>query len=165
MPQDESAVDIGRAREYFFRHHRYTEEDLESDYQAELRKYRDDTREAPQRAARLSAAVKRYKTYEMLHFFFEIADEAGLDYTPLVVKRLCAHLFDRQGSQAVIVDIFGQKGRMHRSHDSNPDIIAAVAEQYRQQADNHWQKNVLKNIERMKQDYRKNQNRQQAEED
>ncbi|EMM4591281.1 cytoplasmic protein [Salmonella enterica] len=157
MPQDESAVDIERAREYFFRHHRYTEEDLESDYQAELRK-------APQRAARLSAAVKRYKTYEMLYFFFEIADEAGLDYTPLVVKRLCAHLFDRQGSQAIIVDIFGQKGRMHRSHDSNPDIIVAVAEQYRQQADNHWQ-NVLKNIERVKQDYRKNQNRQQAEED
>lgn len=97
MPQDESAV--GRAREYFFRHHRYTEEDLATDYQTELRKYRDDTREAPQRAARLSAAVKRYKTYEMLYFFFQIADEAGLDYTPLVVKRLCAHLFDRQGSQ------------------------------------------------------------------
>lgn len=59
-----------------------------------LSKYRDDTWEAPQRAARLSAAVKRYKTYEMLYFFFQIADEAGLDYTPLVVKRLCAHLFD-----------------------------------------------------------------------
>ncbi|EGT8237910.1 cytoplasmic protein, partial [Salmonella enterica] len=28
MPQDESVVK--RAREYFFRHHRYTEEDLES---------------------------------------------------------------------------------------------------------------------------------------
>ncbi|EDD5507535.1 cytoplasmic protein, partial [Salmonella enterica subsp. enterica serovar Enteritidis] len=81
MPQDESVVK--RAREYFFRHHRYTEEDLESDYQAELRNYRDDTWEAPQRAARLSAAVKRYKTYEMLYFFFQIADEAGLDYTPL----------------------------------------------------------------------------------
>lgn len=108
-----------------------------------------------------SAAVKRYKTYEMLYFFFRIADEAGLDYTPLVVKRLCAHLFDRQGSQNIIVDIFGQKGRMHRSHDSDPDIIAAVAERYRQQADNHWQ-TVLKNIGRVKQDYRENQNRQKA---
>ncbi|ELH5318591.1 cytoplasmic protein, partial [Salmonella enterica] len=37
MPQDEF---VKRAREYFFRHHRYTEEDLESDYQAELRNYR-----------------------------------------------------------------------------------------------------------------------------
>ncbi|EAY7405406.1 cytoplasmic protein, partial [Salmonella enterica] len=44
MQQDESVVE--RAREHFFRHHRYTEEDLESDYQAELRKYRDDTWEA-----------------------------------------------------------------------------------------------------------------------
>ncbi|EJH1054758.1 cytoplasmic protein [Salmonella enterica] len=157
MSQDGSAVE--RAREYFFRHHRYTEEDLASDYQAEIRNYRDDTWEAPQRAARLSAAVKRYKTYEMLYFFFfQIADEAGLDYTPLVVKRLCAHLFDRQGSQNIIVDIFGQKGRMHRSHDSDPDIIAVVAEQYRQQA-------VLKNIARVKQDYRNNQNRQRADGD
>ncbi|EBJ4206827.1 cytoplasmic protein [Salmonella enterica] len=162
MPQDESAVE--QDREYFFRHHRYTEEDLESTYQAELRKYRDDTWEAPQRAARLSAAVKRYKTYEMLYFFFEIADEAGLDYTPLVVKRLCAHLFDRQGSQNIIVDIFGQKGRMHRSHDSDPDIIAAVAEQYSQQAKEHWQ-GVLKNIDRIKQNYRKNQKRERTEDD
>ncbi|EFT4511399.1 cytoplasmic protein [Salmonella enterica subsp. enterica serovar Stanley] len=162
MPQDESAIE--RAREYFFRHHRYTEEDLEADYQAELRKYRDDTWEAPQRAARLSAAVKRYKTYEILYFFFQIADEAGLDYTPLVVKRLCAHLFDRQGSQAIIVDIFGQKGRMHRSHDSAPDIIAAVAEQYSQQAKDHWQ-GVLKNIDRIKQNYRKNQKRERTEDD
>lgn len=159
MPQDESAIE--RAREYFFRHYRYTEENLASDYQAELRKYRDDTWEAPQRAARLSAAVKRYKTYEMLYFFFQIADEAGLDYTPLVVKRLCAHLFDRQGSQNIIVDIFGHKGRMHRSHDSDPDIIAAVAERYRQQANDHWQ-TVLKKIGRVKLDYQKNQNRQKV---
>ncbi|CAB5557576.1 YadA [Klebsiella pneumoniae] len=134
---------------------------LSASCRAELRNYRDDTWEAPQRAARLSAAVKRYKTYEMLYFFFQIADEAGLDYTPLVVKRLCAHLFDRQGSQNIIVDIFGQKGRMHRSHDSDPDIIAAVAERYRQQADDHWQ-TVMKNIGRLKQDYRKNQNRQKG---
>ncbi|ECT5252341.1 cytoplasmic protein [Salmonella enterica subsp. enterica serovar Panama] len=135
--------------ENVYRHHRYTEEDLTTEYQAELRKYRDDTWEVPQRAARLSAAVKRYKTYEMLYFFFGIADEAGLDYTPLVVRRLCAHLFDRQGSQAIIVDIFGRKGRMHRSYDSYPDIIAAVAEQYSQQAKDYWQ-GVLKNIERVK---------------
>ncbi|EOG8283773.1 cytoplasmic protein [Salmonella enterica subsp. enterica serovar Newport] len=158
MPQNESASAVERARECFFRHHRYTEEDLAADYQAELHKYRDDTWEAPQRAARLSAAVKRYKTYEMLYFFFGIADEAGLDYTPLVVKRLCTHLFDRQGSQAIIVDIFGQRGRMHRSHDSDPDLIAAVAEQYRQKAQHHWQ-TVLQNIARVKQDYRNNQNR------
>ncbi|EDV0263689.1 cytoplasmic protein [Salmonella enterica subsp. salamae] len=95
----------------------------------------------------------------MLYFFFLIADEAGLDYTPLVVKRLCSHLFNRQGSQNIIVEIFDQKGRMHRSHDSDPDIIAAVAEHYRKQADNHWQ-TVQMNIARVKQDYRKNHNSQ-----
>ncbi len=81
MPQDESVVE--RAREYFFRHHQYSVEDLESDYQSELLKYRDDTWEAPQRAARLGAAVKRYKTYEMLCFIFSIAEDSGLDFTPL----------------------------------------------------------------------------------
>lgn len=162
MQQDESAIE--RAREYFFRHHRYTAEDLAADYQEELRKYRDDTWEAPQRAARLSAAVKRYKTYEMLYFFFEIADEAGLDYTPLVVRRLCFHLFDRQGSQNIIVDVFGQKGRIHRSHDSAPDIIAAVAAQYSQQAKDHW-RCILKNIDRVKRDYRKKQNNRKNESD
>jgi hypothetical protein len=32
--------------------------------------YSDDRWEAPQRAARLAAAVKRYKTSEMLRFIF-----------------------------------------------------------------------------------------------
>jgi hypothetical protein len=40
----------------------------------------------PQRAARLSAAVKRYKTYRMLNFIFEIADSIDLDLTPLTVN-------------------------------------------------------------------------------
>jgi hypothetical protein len=78
----------------------------------------------------------------MLYFFFQIADEAGLDYTPLVVKRLCAHLFDRQGSQNIIVDV--QKDACTAA-TGDPDIIAAVAERYRQQADDHRQ-TVLKNI-------------------
>ena len=39
---------------------------------------------------------------------------------------------------------------MHRSHNSDLDIIAAVAEQYRQQAQFHWQI-VLNNIESVKQ--------------
>lgn len=88
----ESAVE--RAREYFFRHHRYTEEDLASDYLAELRKYRDDGWEAPQRAARQAAAVKRFKTSEMERFIFAtIAHDPDTDLTPLTVKRLCNALF------------------------------------------------------------------------
>lgn len=39
----------------------YTAENLERDYLAEVPGYSDDRWEAPQRAARLAAAVKRYK--------------------------------------------------------------------------------------------------------
>lgn len=42
MPQDESVVE--RAREYFFRHHRYTEEDLASDYQGSSQKTENKAR-------------------------------------------------------------------------------------------------------------------------
>lgn len=48
----------------------YTAEKLEKDYLAEVANYSDDRWEAPQRAARLAAAVKRYKTSEMLRFIF-----------------------------------------------------------------------------------------------
>ena len=46
----------------------YTAKQLEKDYLSEVAGYSDDRWEAPQRAARLAAAVKRYKTSEMLRF-------------------------------------------------------------------------------------------------
>ncbi|MCW7550128.1 cytoplasmic protein [Photorhabdus sp. APURE] len=149
---DESPIE--QAMFYFLRNYRYTNDSLEFDYQVELSKYSDDTWEAPQRAARLSAAVKRYKTYEMLCFIFKIARETELDFTPLVVKRLCNSLFGRQGSQAVIVDIFGQEGRTHRSNDSSQNIIEEVTAKYRSLAQIHWV-TTLNNIEKVKRGYRK----------
>ncbi|MCP9269162.1 cytoplasmic protein [Xenorhabdus sp. XENO-1] len=144
---------IEQAMSYFLRNYRYTKDRLAFDYQAELSKYSDSTWEAPQRAARLSAAVKRYKTYEMLCFIFKIARETELDFTPLVVKRLCNSLFGRQGSQSIIVDIFGQKGRAHRSNDSSPNIIEEATAKYRSPAQIHWV-NTLNNIEKVKRGYR-----------
>ncbi|PJX61498.1 cytoplasmic protein, partial [Klebsiella sp. E-Nf3] len=91
-----------QSRAYFYRNFTYTIEHLTRDYQAELQRYSDDSWELPQRAARLSAAVKRYKTYRMLNFIFEIADSIDLDLTPLIVKRLCMRLFGRSGSQDII---------------------------------------------------------------
>ncbi|STT78433.1 YadA [Klebsiella pneumoniae] len=84
---------LNSPRAYFYRNFKYTLEHLTRDYQAELQLYSDDSWEFPQRAARLSAAVKRYKTYRMLNFIFEIADSIDLDLTPLIVKRLCMRLF------------------------------------------------------------------------
>ena len=49
----------------------YTVANLERDYLAEVAEYSDDRWEAPLRAARLAAAVKRYKTSEMLRFIFQ----------------------------------------------------------------------------------------------
>ncbi|KDU23941.1 yadA domain protein [Escherichia coli 3-373-03_S4_C3] len=43
----------------------YTAEKLEKDYLAEVANYSNDRWEAPQRASRLAASVKRYKTSEM----------------------------------------------------------------------------------------------------
>ncbi|EDZ1687065.1 cytoplasmic protein [Salmonella enterica] len=145
---------IEQARSYFFSQCQYTEEHLERDYQTEILRYSDDTWEYPQRAARLSAAVKRYKTYQMLCFIFLIASEKNLDFTPLVVKRLCESLFGRKGSQDFIVEIFGQKGRSHRSNDSSPKVIEGVANQYRALAALHWS-DTLAVIEKVKRDYRK----------
>lgn len=142
-----------QARAYFYRNYQYTREHLERDYRAELLSYRDDTWDAPQRAARLSAAVKRYKTYQMLCFIFETARYTDLDFTPLVVRRLCAGFFGRQGSQDIIVDIFGQKGRLHRSRDSSPDLIEKVVSRYRHQATTYWNE-TLRVIERVKLEYR-----------
>jgi hypothetical protein len=86
--------------------------------------YSDDRWEAPQRAARLAAAVKRYKTSEMLRFIFAtIAYDPDPDLTPLAVRRLCQALFGRTGSQWLIVEIFGVKGRQHRSDDSTPESV------------------------------------------
>ncbi len=67
---------------------------LEKDYLAEVANYSNDRWEAPQRAARLAASVKRYKTSEMLRFIFAtIAYDPDPDLTPLTVRRLCKALF------------------------------------------------------------------------
>ncbi|NHB98546.1 hypothetical protein [Photorhabdus stackebrandtii] len=82
---------VCQAMGYFNKYHRYSIKQLASGYQEEITKYSDDKWEAPQRAARLSATVKNYKTSQMLCFIFDIAFKNELDLTPLVVKRLGEH--------------------------------------------------------------------------
>ncbi len=131
----------------------YTVANLERDYLGEVAGYSDDRWEAPQRAARLAAAVKRYKTSEMLRFIFAtVAYDPDPDLTPLAVKRLCKALFGRTGSQWLIVEIFGEKGRQHRSDDSNPEAVEKIAARYRREAGRHWSA-TLAEIERVKRTY------------
>lgn len=139
---------------YFNQYCRYPLERLEADYHNEIVNYQDDTWEAPQRAARLSAAVKNYKTSQMIEFIFDMAINSNLDLTPLVVKRLCASLFQRKGSQSLIVEVFGKKQRVDRSADSNMERINDVAERYRQSAAKYWSE-TLSDIAKVKIGYQK----------
>ncbi|HBR6212590.1 TPA: hypothetical protein L9060_005701 [Klebsiella pneumoniae] len=101
----------------------------------------------------MAAAVKRYKTSEMLRFIFAtIAYDPDPDLTPLAVRRLCQALFGRTGSQWLIVEIFGVKGRQHRSDDSTPESVEKMATRYRHAAGLHWAA-TLAEIERVKRNY------------
>ncbi|ECY3923465.1 hypothetical protein AU755_17020 [Salmonella enterica subsp. enterica serovar Chester] len=131
----------------------YTAENLERDYLAEVTSYSDDRWEAPQRAARLAAAVKRYKTSAMLSFIFAtVAHDPDPDLTPLAVKRLCNALFGRTGSQGLIVEVFGEKERQHRSDDSSPEAVEKIAARYRNEAARHWSE-TLATINQVKRIY------------
>jgi hypothetical protein len=89
----------------------------------------------------------------MLRFIFAtIAYDPDPDLTPLAVKRLCQALFGRTGSQWLIVEIFGVKGRQHRSVDSTPEAVEKMATRYRHAAELHWAA-TLAEIERVKRNY------------
>ncbi|WP_049292597.1 hypothetical protein, partial [Escherichia coli] len=75
----------------------------------------------------------------MLRFIFAtIAYDPDPDLTPLTVRRLCKALFGRTGSQWLVVEVFGEKGRQHRSADSNPEMVEKMAARYRHAAELHW---------------------------
>lgn len=89
----------------------------------------------------------------MLRFIFAtIAYDPDPDLTPLAVKRLCNALFGRTGSQGLIVEIFGEKGRQHRSTDSNPEAVEKMASRYHDAAGEHWSA-TLAEIARVKRLY------------
>nr|EII2881162.1 hypothetical protein [Escherichia coli] len=58
----------------------------------------------------------------------------------------------RTGSQWLVVEVFGEKGRQHRSADSNPEMVEKMAARYRHAAELHWSA-TLAEIERVKRIY------------
>lgn len=89
----------------------------------------------------------------MLCFIFStIAYDPDPDLTPLTVKRLCDAMFGRTGSQWLIVAVFGEKGRHHRSEDSNLEAVEKMAARFRHSAKRHWSA-TLAEIERGKRIY------------
>lgn len=144
-----------KAMERFYNSRWYNAGDLEEDYLAEIVR-NDKARDAPQRAARLSAAVKRYKTSEMLRFIFDtVAKNPDPELTPITVKRLCNALFGRTGSQGLIIEVFGDKERQQRSPDSNAESVRGMVLLYRNKAEIHWQE-TLTEIKRVKTNYQRN---------
>lgn len=145
--------DIDSVRSRFYAEFVYPHKLFRKNYLEEVKNFNVENWEAPQRAARLSALTKNYKTSEMLIFVLHVALEMQLDLTPLVVKRLNKALFGRTGSQRDIVALFGSQGRIQRSQDSAPDRIAFIAEQYKSQAAQHWQQCLL-DIQAVKSEYK-----------
>ena len=139
--------------DHFKKHHIYPLVLLQNAYHFEILDYSDEKWDAPRRAARLSAAVKRYKTSQMVLFILSIGIEDGLDLTPLVVKRLCQNLFGRKGSQSLIVKIFGEKNRINRSVHNDPEMIDAITQKHLGAAKYYWSA-TLGDIEKTKQKYR-----------
>ena len=87
------------------------------------------------RAARLSAAVKRYKTAKVIDFIIEILksehrDGYLIDITPIFCKNLSQNLFDRVGSQKIYVDLFSTKDRKHKN-ENKPAVSEYLIKKYR----------------------------------
>ncbi|TKI02149.1 hypothetical protein [Martelella alba] len=61
-------------------------------------------------------------------------------------------MFGRTGSQWLIVEVFGEKGRQQRSDDSSPEAVEKMAVRYRCEAGRHWSA-TLAEIERVKRLY------------
>ncbi|EQB5416415.1 hypothetical protein ACYOCY_004853 [Escherichia coli] len=74
----------------------------------------------------LVAAFKRPQAFSWLSSI-AVAYSADPDLTPLTVKRLCQELFGRTGSQWLIVEVFGDEKRQHRSADSNAEAVQKLA--------------------------------------
>lgn len=132
----------------------FTLSDLKSAYFFEIDAFNASEYDYHKRAARLSAAVKRYKTSEMIKFVLEKNNDDWFDLTPLTVKRLTKALFGRSGSQSIIVGIFGMEGRIQRSADSSRDRINCFVELHQEDADKHWNE-CLSAINSVKLEYKK----------
>ncbi len=133
-------------------------EELWRDFEAEIRKFSIAEYDFPVRAARLSAAVKRFKTSEMIRFLINVAqweldDGIEVELTPSLAKKLCKSFFGRTGSQRIMVAVFGNADRKSRNLDNNPERVAALVEKYDGRAQEAWIEALTK-IKQVRKRYR-----------
>lgn len=116
----------------FVSRYHYSLTDYEEDYESELDRHNPDQYDYPASGARLSAAIKRLKTSAMLEYLLwqVLPNYPELETTPTVIKKLCQLLFERKGTQKIIVDLFGEHSRTARASQESHDLIEVIASQY-----------------------------------
>lgn len=127
---------------------------LKLEYSSEILNFSNETYEPGARAARLSAAIKRYKTSQMILFVLNMSEKENLDITPVLAKKFCFEFFKRKGSQAIMVKLFGEAGRINRSDSNDRKLIESIVKKHRKEADKFWL-STLDDIALVKMGYQK----------
>lgn len=132
-------------------------ESLWADLKKEVDNYRSGKYEPAERGARITAAIKRYKTRKMLHFIVKdvLCNHIGqFDMTPLTIRKLSKALFDgRSGSQEILVELFGFKGRTRKASNFTHELIGELAKTHGEAAKSFMTITNI-GIEQMKDRYR-----------
>jgi hypothetical protein len=115
--------------ESFEMKYRYTTESLSNDV---IHAYATESL-PPKRGALITAAMKRYKSYIMLHFLYVIHNKEDLDITPTLAHRLIYGLFGRSISNRTLIDMYGRDSR-HGSKSEDFERIDELLRRYKADA-------------------------------
>lgn len=140
----------------FDKRYSYSLGDLESDA---LEAYHGDPT-PPHRGAALTAATKRYKGSEMLHFIHQMHGKEDLDMTPVLAKRLLQGLFGRSVLFDTLVSVYGDKNRSASNKSSDFKRLDELVERYKPEAKVLAQKmtqDAREAIKRAQEEYKKSQ--------
>lgn len=87
------------------------------------------------RGALITAAIKNYKGYMMLHFLYGIHGKEDLDMTPTLAHKLIDGLFNRSISNRTITEIYGRgKGNHHGKKSPDFGRVDELVERYKPEA-------------------------------
>ncbi|EKO3392662.1 hypothetical protein OMA37_004513 [Vibrio fluvialis] len=134
----------------------YSIGDLERDA---LAAYHDNPT-PPRRGAALTAATKRYKGSEMLHFLLQIHGKEDLDMTPTLAKRLLQGFFGRSVLFDTLVAIYGDNNRSASNKSSDFKRLDELVERYKSESKALAQQMTLdarEAIKRAQNEYKKSQ--------
>ena len=123
----------------YVQHHKFSLEDLQNSFQTEIDNYDPNVREPARRGARLAAAVKRYKTSEMIGWMLRMSKAENLDMTPNLFNKIAKELFNRTGNNHLVQKILNQSGRTAKSLTNNDEIVRYVSNKHYNEAGAFWE--------------------------